>query len=61
MKYTNSKKGDKIVEKDLKVVRDIIIKEVNPISIILFGGFGKGEGTIERRGKVTIEGPEPAI
>lgn len=54
MKYTISKKCDKIVEKELQIVKDIIIKEINPISIILFGGFGKGEGTIQKQGNKII-------
>lgn len=47
MKYTTSKKADKKVEQDLKIIKKIIIKEINPTSIILFGGFGRGEGTFE--------------
>lgn len=46
MKYTSSKKADKEIEKQLKIVTDIIVKEMNPISIILFGSLGKGEGSI---------------
>lgn len=46
MKYTNSKKVDKIVEKHLKIIKNIILQEIKPISIINFGGFGKGEGAI---------------
>jgi len=53
MKYTGSKKADEKVEKDLKKVVKLIVDELNPISIILFGGFGRGEGTYEiREGKV---------
>lgn len=46
MKYTISKKVDKIVEKHLQIIKNIILKEIKPISIINFGGFGKGEGAI---------------
>ncbi len=47
MKYTKSKKADKKVEEDLEKIKKVLIDEFNPISIILFGGFGKGEGTYE--------------
>lgn len=47
MKYTTSKKADKKVQQDLDVISKIIAKRLNPLSIILFGGFGKGEGTFE--------------
>lgn len=47
MKYTISKKADKKVEQDLEIIQKIILKNLNPISILLFGGFGKGEGSFE--------------
>jgi predicted nucleotidyltransferase len=47
VKYTISRKADKKVEQDLKIIKEIIIKRINPISIILFGGFGRGEGSFE--------------
>ncbi|MCK4647419.1 hypothetical protein KAT24_00640 [Candidatus Pacearchaeota archaeon] len=47
MRYTKSNKADKIVEKDLEIIKKIIVKELKPISIILFGGFGRGEGSFE--------------
>jgi predicted nucleotidyltransferase len=47
MKYTTSKKADKVVEKDLEKIKKIVIREFKPISVILFGGFGRGEGTYE--------------
>ena len=46
MKYTKSTKADKIIEKDLNTIKKIIVKELKPISIILFGGLGKGEGSL---------------
>lgn len=46
MSYTISKKADKKIEEQLKKVNEVIIKELNPISIILFGGLGKGEGSL---------------
>lgn len=53
MKYTISKEADKKVEQDLRVIKEIIIKRVNPVSIILFGGFGRGEGSFEKvNGKI---------
>lgn len=51
MKYTTSKRADKKVEQDLEIVTKIIKKNINPISIILFGGFGKGEGSFEVKDK----------
>jgi len=47
MKYTKSKRADKKIESDLEIIKQIITKKINPISIILFGGFGKGEGSFE--------------
>jgi len=53
MKYTYSKKADAKVEKDLEKVKKVLVEEFNPISIILFGGFGRGEGTFEEKnGKI---------
>ena len=46
-------KADEKVEEDLGIIKAIIINELNPISIILFGGFGRGEGSFEIiKGKV---------
>ena len=39
-------KADEKVEKDLKIIKNILVKELKPISIILFGGLGKGEGSL---------------
>ena len=50
MKYTKSKKADEKVEKDLKIIKNILVEELKPISIILFGGFGRGEGSYETVG-----------
>jgi predicted nucleotidyltransferase len=47
VKYTSSKKADAVVEKDLKIVKEILVRRINPVSIILFGGFGRGEGSFE--------------
>ncbi len=46
MTYTTSKKADKQIEKEIKIVTDIIREELNPISIILVGGLGKGEASL---------------
>ena len=46
-KYTYNEKYDKGIEKQLEVVKDILRKETKPISIVLFGGFGKGEGVVD--------------
>ncbi|MBU2104468.1 MAG: nucleotidyltransferase domain-containing protein, partial [Nanoarchaeota archaeon] len=53
-KYTTSREADKKVEKDIQKIKNFIVKELNPISIILFGGFGRGEGTYEIVGKKII-------
>lgn len=50
MKYTISKEADKKISEDLKKINKVIIKELNPISIILFGGLGKGEGSLYKGG-----------
>ena len=48
MKFTTSKEGDKKVEEDLKlIVHEILKKDPKVISIILTGGFGRGEGTVK--------------
>ncbi len=51
--YTVSKKADKLINVDIEKIKDIIIKRLNPVSIILFGSFGKGEGSfISEKGKI---------
>ncbi len=54
MKYTTSRKADKKVEKDLKIICSEIIKRYPKIkSIILTGGFSRGEGPIKiAKGKI---------
>jgi hypothetical protein len=51
MKYTKSKKADEKIEKDLEIVKKVIVDELNPISIIMFGGFGHGGGSYTFVGK----------
>src|SRR3989344_6779058 len=46
-KYTANKEAEKKVEQDLKIVKKIIVKRLKPVSILLFGGFGRGEGSFE--------------
>ena len=54
MKYTTSKEADKIVERDLEIIKNIILKKINPIAIIFFGGFGHGNGSFKKiNGKIT--------
>jgi hypothetical protein len=54
MKYTTSKEADEKVERDMKVIQEIILKEINPISIILFGGFGHENGSFKKiKNKIT--------
>ncbi len=48
MRYTKSDKADKKIKRDLKIVTKIIVRELNPVSVILFGGLGKGEGSLYR-------------
>jgi len=47
-KYTISSKADEKIESDLKKINEVLIEELNPISIILFGGLGKGEGSLHK-------------
>jgi len=47
MRYTTSKKADEKIEEDMRKIKEIIVEKLNPISIILFGGFGRGEGSYE--------------
>ena len=46
MSYTQleDKRVDEKIEQELAVVRDAILEVATPVAIILFGGFGKGEG-----------------
>ena len=46
MTYTISPSADKEIERNFKKINEVIVKELNPISIILFGGLGKGEGSL---------------
>ncbi len=54
MKYTTSKKADEKVEEDLKIIKEIILKEICPIAIILFGGFGHGSGSFKEINKKIV-------
>ena len=35
------------IQSDLDKITETILSQINPVSIILFGGFGKGEGSVE--------------
>lgn len=45
MKYTISREMDRKIEKYVKKIKEVIVRELNPVSIILIGGFGRGEGS----------------
>jgi len=54
MIYTTSKQADERVEKDLKIIKEIILKKINPLAIVFFGGFGHGNGSFKKiNGKIT--------
>jgi hypothetical protein len=54
MKYTTSKQADERVEQDLEIIKKIVLKEINPIAIVFFGGFGHGNGSFKKiNGKIT--------
>jgi len=54
MKYTTSKEADKKIERDLEIIKKIVLKEINPIAIVFFGGFGHGNGSFKKiKGKIT--------
>jgi hypothetical protein len=46
MSYTqlNDERIDKKIDQELEIVCEEILKVIKPVSIILFGGFGRGEG-----------------
>jgi len=53
MKYTTSIEADKKIEEDLKIIKKIVLKEINPISMVMFGGFGHGNGSFKKiNGKI---------
>ena len=54
MEYTVSKEADKRVEQDVKIIREIILKKINPKAIVMFGGFGHGGGSFRKIGKKII-------
>ena len=46
-KYTSlPPRLERKIENDLETITEIIAKEIDPISVMLFGSFGKGEGSI---------------
>ena len=54
MIYTKSKEADKKVESDLTIIKSIVLKDINPIAMIFFGGFGHGNGSFKKEGKKII-------
>jgi len=53
MKYTVSKEANKKIEKDTEVIKEIVLKEVSPRAIVMFGGFGHGGGSFKKiKGKI---------
>lgn len=50
MKYTISKKADEKIEEDVEKIKGIIVKKVNPIAMVMFGGFGHGGGSFTEKG-----------
>ncbi|VVB83578.1 Uncharacterised protein [uncultured archaeon] len=54
MKYTTSKQADEKIEQDLKIIKNLVLKEVKPIAIVFFGGFGHENGSFKKiKGKIT--------
>ena len=49
MSYTQVKdeRIDNKIEQELKIVCEEILKVIKPVSIILFGGYGRGEAGAE--------------
>lgn len=49
MSYTqlNDERIDNKIEQELQIVCEEILKVIKPVSIILFGGFGRGEGSAQ--------------
>ncbi len=49
---THSKKIEGMVQAKVRKVTKIIVQEINPLSVLMFGSFGKGEGTILNRKEI---------
>jgi len=43
----NDERIDNKIEQELQIVCEEILKVIKPVSIILFGGFGRGEGSAQ--------------
>lgn len=54
MKYTTSKEADKKIKKDMKIICKEILKKIKEVdSVILTGGFSRGEGAVKiENGKI---------
>ena len=48
MSYTLHKKRwiDDRIQRDLDIICEEILKDITPISILLIGAFGRGEGSV---------------
>ncbi|MBU0894313.1 MAG: hypothetical protein KKF48_04505 [Nanoarchaeota archaeon] len=49
MKYTESKEADNKIQKDVEIIKKIIIKYEKPETIVMFGGFGHGGGSFIKK------------
>jgi len=48
MEYTVSKEADKKIEKDIDILKQIILKKIQPRAIVMFGGFGHKGGSFRK-------------
>jgi len=46
MAYSISKKADEKIQKRLDKVTAVLVEELHPVSVLLFGGVGKGEASL---------------
>jgi hypothetical protein len=54
MRYSVSKEADKAIEEDISVITEIILERINPLAIIMFGGFGHEAGSFRKIGKKIV-------
>src|SRR3989344_4239525 len=52
MIFTKNKKVNKEVEKKLKIVTKILVDNLKPRTVLMYGSFGKGEGSILNKKEV---------
>lgn len=51
MRYTNSKEADNFIEKDVEIIKKIVLEKFNIFeikAIVMFGGFGHGGGSYKK-------------